>query len=155
LVLSTLHTNSAVETLTRLEDMEVPPYLLAACLLMVVAQRLVRRVCPDCAEPVTATDEDVVALGLTEEQLAAARLQRGRGCPRCFQTGYRGRFAVYEILKINRVIREMIRSRARADEILPVAREMGWRPLLEAGIDRALSGDTTLSEVRRVLYQVD
>ncbi len=155
LVLSTLHTNSAVESLTRLEDMEVPPYLLAACVLMLVAQRLLRRVCSGCAEPAEAAAEDIAALGLTAEQLATARLQHGRGCSRCQQTGYHGRFAVYEILRVNTAIRELIRRRAPAEEILAVARPMGWRPLLEAGVARALAGDTTLPEVRRVLYQVD
>jgi type IV pilus assembly protein PilB len=155
LVLSTLHTNSAVESLTRLDDMEVPPYLLAATLLLVVAQRLVRRICPQCAEPATAAPEDAAALGLTAEQLATARPRRGRGCPRCLQTGYRGRFAVYEMLRVNGAIRELIRRRAPVAEILNAARQAGWRSLLEAGTERALRGDTTFAEVRRVLFQVD
>jgi type IV pilus assembly protein PilB len=155
LVLSTLHTNSAVESLARLDDLEVPPYLLAATLLMVVAQRLLRRVCPACAEPAEASPEDTVALGLGPELLAPARLRRGRGCSRCLQTGYYGRFAVYEILRVNRVIRELIHRRAPAPEILEAARETGWTPLLEAGVARALQGETTLAEVRRVLFQVE
>jgi len=155
LVLSTLHTNSAVETLTRLEDMEVAPYLLAASLLLLVAQRLLRRVCSDCAEPTVAAEEDVAALRLTPEQLATAQLRRGRGCARCQQTGYRGRFAVYECLWIDTTLRQLVRRQARAEEILPLARKLGWRPLIEAGIASAFQGETTLAEVRRVLYQVD
>jgi type IV pilus assembly protein PilB len=155
LVLSTLHTNSAVESLTRLDDMDVPSYLLAATLLMVVAQRLLRRICPHCAEPATAAPEDAVALGLTAEQLAKATLRRGRGCSRCLQTGFYGRFAVYEILRVDSTIREQIRQRARTDEILETARRSGWRSLLEEGTERALKGETTLGEVRRVLFQVD
>jgi type II secretory ATPase GspE/PulE/Tfp pilus assembly ATPase PilB-like protein len=102
-----------------------------------------------------ATEEDIIALGLSDQQLATAHLRHGRGCLQCQQTGYRGRFAVYESLRINSAIRQLIRRHARAEEILPLARQMGWRPLLEAGIARALAGDTTLAEVRRVLYQVD
>jgi type IV pilus assembly protein PilB len=155
LVLSTLHTNSAVESLARLDDLDVPPYLLAATLLLVVAQRLLRRICPQCAEPAEAGPEDVVALGLSEEMLATARLRRGRGCTRCLQTGYHGRFAVYEILRVNGAMREMIRRRAPAQEIVEAARATGWRSLLEAGVARALQGETTFAEVRRVLFQVD
>jgi type IV pilus assembly protein PilB len=155
LVLSTLPTNSAIESLARLDDLEVPPYLLAATLLLVVAQRLLRRICPQCAEPAEASPQDTVALGLTTEQLATAQLRRGRGCARCVQTGYHGRFAVYEILRVNREIRDLIHRRAPAQEIIEAARETGWKPLLEAGVERALQGETTLAEVRRVLFQVE
>jgi type IV pilus assembly protein PilB len=155
LVLSTLHTNSAVESLARLDDLEVPPYLLAATLLLVVAQRLLRRICPACAESAGASPEDAAALGLSPDVLAAATLRRGRGCTRCLQTGFYGRFAVYEILRVNSVIREMIHRRAPAQEIVEAARETGWKSLLEAGVSRALQGETTLAEVRRVLFQVE
>ena len=102
LVLSTLHTNSAVESLIRLEDMGTPPYLVAGALLLIVAQRLVRNVCENCAEPYEPADDELKALGIDEAQVQGATLRKGSGCKRCTDSGYFGRTGVYEILKIDR-----------------------------------------------------
>ena len=151
LVMSTLHTNSAAESLTRLADMGVPPYLLASSLLMVIAQRLVRRVCPVCARPHKATEEQIKEHDLTPEQLESATLRRGQGCGACMDTGFRGRLAVYEILNVNAAMRDLIRVQAPARDILELARaEVGTLLLNEAALKKALAGDTTLDEVSRV-----
>lgn len=154
LVLSTLHTNSAAESLTRLADMGVPRYLMANALVMVVAQRLLRKVCDACAEPHTPSDEEFEELRLTPETIAASNLRAGKGCEGCYDTGYRGRIAVYEILRVTRAIRTQIREDASVDDIVSTAREEGMSLLFESGLARALEGKTTLAEVRRALSDI-
>ncbi len=151
LVLSTLHTNSAAESLMRLEDMGVPPYLLANALLMIVAQRLVRSICPSCRTPYEPTEDERVEFRLDEERLRGATLMSGKGCDTCYDTGYRGRVAVYEALVIDNELRTLVRRGTPLDEIMDCALSKGMRLLFEAGIDRALRGETTLAEVRRCL----
>ncbi len=154
-VISTLHTNSAVESLVRLDDMEAPSYLVAGALLLIVAQRLVRRICPECAEPAPADPAEVEILGIDKDRLKDARLMHGAGCKQCGETGYYGRTAVYEILRVTPELRQLIRKRADADDVFEAARAAGMKTLIEAGVARALRGETTLSEVRRVLYRVE
>ena len=151
LVVSTLHTNSAAESLARLADLEIPPYLVANALVMIIAQRLVRKICDACAEPVQITAEEVHEFHLSEQQVAEATPRRGAGCDACMSSGYLGRIPVYEILEVSNPMRAAIRAEAPADEIIRLATENGMRFLREAGIVRALEGKTTLSEVRRVL----
>ena len=148
LVLSTLHTNSAIESLVRLDDMGIPPYLVADSLLTIVAQRLLRRVCAECAEPWQPDGEECRALGA---DLVTNDLRRGRGCKECLNSGYRGRVAVYEILPLNDMIRKRIRRRSPSDEVMAAAKEAGMRTLYEAGLRKVAQGHTTLDEVRRVL----
>ncbi|GAB5547324.1 MAG: type IV-A pilus assembly ATPase PilB [Sandaracinaceae bacterium] len=151
LVLSTLHTNSAVESLVRLADMGVPPYLVANALQMVLAQRLVRRVCERCAKPHAVTEEEIEEFRLTPEQLEGASLKSGSGCAACYETGYRGRVAVYEILRCTHDMRDLIREEAPMRALIAQSKKDGMRTLWESGIVRALRGETTLEEVRRVL----
>lgn len=151
LVLSTLHTNSAAESLMRLEDMGVPTYLLANALLAIVAQRLVRKVCRMCAEPAEATEDDIDDFSLTPEDLGNATLRVGKGCDTCFETGYHGRQAVYECLVIDNDIRSLIRHSAKVEEVIAVAEEKGMTLLFQAGKEQALRGETTLAEIRRCL----
>ena len=151
LVLSTLHTNSAAESLMRLEDMGVPTYLLANALLLVVAQRLVRRVCKMCAEPYEPDADDLDDFGLSPEILETATLRRGKGCDACFETGYRGRQAVYEALIIDNDLRSLVRHKKPVEEIIRTAEAKGMVLLFEAGKQQALRGETTLAEVRRCL----
>lgn len=153
LVLSTLHTNSAAESLTRLADMGVARYLLANALTMVVAQRLLRRVCESCAEPYTPTESEVEALSLSDDDIQSGtfRIGAGKGCTACYETGYKGRVAVYEILRVTRPVRTAIRNEASVDEIVDIARGEGMTLLFEAGVKRALSGETTVKEVERTL----
>ena len=151
LVLSTLHTNSAAASLIRLADMDVPGYLLADALLLIIAQRLVRRVCDGCAEPYVPTDAEVAEFALTEAQLVGASMLRGAGCGKCMRSGDRGRLAVYELLNVTSEVREVIRRGGRTGELLGCARASGMRLLYDGGVARALDGVTTLDEVRRVL----
>ncbi len=155
LVLSTLHTNSAVESINRLIDLGIPPYVLSGSLLLVMAQRLLRRICESCAEADEPADELLAALGLERGQLAGARLRRGRGCPECTQTGYRGRVAVYEMLRVNKELRTLIHDQASAGELLDNARGNGLRPLFEAALEKVVNGETTLAEMQRVLIVED
>lgn len=150
LIFSTLHTNDAAGAVTRLIDMGVKEYLVASTLQAVLAQRLVRRICPKCKEPYTPKPEEIRAMGLKEEDLANAQLMMGKGCPECSNTGFRGRQAIFEMLIINDVIREMIFERKSSSEIKNKAVEMGMRTLKEDGKAKALKGITTISEVIRV-----
>jgi len=152
LVLSTLHTNSSVESLVRLEDMGTPPYLVAGALLIIIAQRLVRNVCENCAEPYEPPDDELAALGINRTRTEGATFRRGTGCRRCTETGYLGRAGVFEILKIDSEIRRLIRQRGTSDDILEYAMGSGMTTLFDAALERAQRGETTLAEVSRVSY---
>lgn len=148
LVLSTVHTNDAVRTLSRLRDMGIENYLIASALQGIVAQRLVRKVCPECQQVRAVTDEE---LGLFRSlQVEKQTVAYGTGCQSCGQTGYRGRMAIHEVLVVSEEIRAMIVSGASVDQILGIARSRGMSSLLEDGIKKVAQGLTTLSEVYRV-----
>ena len=149
LVISTLHTNSAPATVTRLMDMGVEPYLIAATLNGVVAQRLVRRLCGTCATPEPATDQERLRLAVPASQ--PLTLKRARGCPACNGTGYRGRMVVSEIMPLDPALRSLIAEGAGEGAIAKNAREAGMASLVECGRARVIAGDTTLDEVGRVL----
>jgi general secretion pathway protein E len=150
LVLSTLHTNSAAAAVTRLRDMGLEDYLLAAVLRGVMAQRLVRRLCPACRRSAPAPDELIDRLGLRERcNGAGLTLHHGVGCPECRQTGYRGRFAIAEFLTLNPEIERLIFSRADHNSIERAAIAAGMEPLFQVGLDAALAGETTIEEVVR------
>ncbi|KQT59706.1 general secretion pathway protein GspE [Methylobacterium sp. Leaf456] len=149
LVISTLHTNSAPATVTRLMDMGVEPYLIAATLNGVVAQRLVRRLCGTCATPEPATDQERLRLAVPAS--VPLSLKRARGCPACNGTGYRGRMVVSEIMPLDPTLRSLIADGAGEAAITKSAREAGMASLVECGRARVIAGDTTLDEVGRVL----
>jgi len=151
LVLSTLHTNGAAESLVRLTDMQVPGFLLANSLLMIIAQRLVRRVCKRCATSYTPTEDEIAEFRLTEAQLSEAKMAVGEGCSECMGSGFRGRLAVYEILNTNTEIRSLIRAGAETETVVIAARKNGMQLLFDEGIEKALAGHTTLDELRRTL----
>jgi type II secretory ATPase GspE/PulE/Tfp pilus assembly ATPase PilB-like protein len=153
LVMSTLHTNSAAESLLRLADMGVAPYLLANALVMIVAQRLVRRVCGGCAQPYRPTAAECEEFGLDDATLRTAKLRSGSGCSQCLDSGYRGRAAVYEVLSITNDLRTLIRRDAPVEDIIASARATGMKLLFQAGVDKALEGITTLAEIRRTLSE--
>ena len=152
-VLSTIHTNDAVGTIERLEDIGVEPYLVAAALRAVISQRLVRRICPKCKKSYEATDEEVSRLGLSTEHKHI--FYRGEGCADCFNTGYRGRIGVFEILEITPEIRSLISCQAgRAvieKELAGV--QSGHKTLRENAIQLVEEGITTCEEVQRVIYE--
>ncbi|KQQ25367.1 general secretion pathway protein GspE [Methylobacterium sp. Leaf123] len=149
LVVSTLHTNSAPATVTRLMDMGVEPYLIAATLNGVVAQRLVRRLCAVCAVPEPADDQERLRLGVAPG--APLSLKRACGCAACNGTGYRGRMVVSEIMPLDAALRGLIADGAGEQAIAAKARAAGMVSLVETGRARVLAGDTTLDEIGRVL----
>lgn len=148
-VLSTLHTNDAVSSIVRLEDMGVETYLVANSLVGIVAQRLMRKVCQDCAQEMDVTPEERQLLG---ERIK--KVKRGRGCARCSNTGYRGRIAIHEILTIDAPLRRMISSHASQEEITAYAREhQQMRTLRENGLKLVEEGITTPEELLKIAYE--
>jgi type IV pilus assembly protein PilB len=155
LLLSTLHTNDATATITRLFDLGVPPFLVASSLIGIVAQRLVRRVCPSCAIPHVPGPDVVERIGGAARLPANGRWLVGEGCDKCGRLGVKGRLAIHEMFPINDEVREMIAARAPELEIRRAARRAGMRTLLEDGIAKAAQGLTTLDDVLRVVSHAD
>jgi type IV pilus assembly protein PilB len=149
LVLSTLHTNDAPSTVTRLRDMGVEPYLITATLEGVLAQRLVRRICPDCRTEYEPSKELLMELNLTPEQVQGKKFYYGRGCERCNNTGFKGRTGIFELLVMNDTIRDLVAINASTDAIRQAARKAGMKTLREAGLQALFSGITTIEEVVR------
>lgn len=147
LVLSTLHTNDAVSTISRLRDMGVEPYLISSSLLGVVAQRLVRKICPDCREQHKPTEQESILL--RQHGLPEHVIYRGRGCGSCGNTGYRGRIAIHEVLLINDHMRRLITEGATIDELREAAKAQGMVQLMEDGFMKVSKGITSLQEVMR------
>jgi type II secretory ATPase GspE/PulE/Tfp pilus assembly ATPase PilB-like protein len=150
LVCSTLHAQTAASAIRRLTDIGVEPGLLAATLTCLVAQRLVRRVCLDCREIHRATREELVALGKPARS-TRVELLRGRGCPACGGTGYRGRVALFEVLVLDEDLRELIAGGGSTVEVHRAAVAAGMKPLRQDGIRLCLEGVTTLAELDRVV----
>ena len=150
LVLSTLHTNDGASTVARLLDMEIPPFLIAACLRLIVAQRLVRKICAECREAYEMAEELLVPHGHAPAGRGPRPLFRGTGCPACNFTGMKGRVALYEMMPLTPPMRELIARRPTIDEIRQLARDEGMVTLREAGLRAVLEGVTTLEEVLRV-----
>jgi general secretion pathway protein E/type IV pilus assembly protein PilB len=148
LVFSTLHTNDAPGALTRLVDMGIEPYLVASSLETVLAQRLVRLICPECREELTPSEADVAAWGLGDE--TPCTIYRGKGCRQCQSTGYHGRMGIFEVMPITDAIREMILASASAGEVRKIAAAQGMRSLREDGWRLVQEGRTTVEEVLRV-----
>jgi len=152
-VLSTIHTNDAVGTIERLTDMGVEPYLIASAMRGIISQRLVRRICPNCKKEYIPTDDELDALGV--ERTEDMRFFRGEGCPECFNTGYRGRIAVFEILPITHKVRTMINAKATRDEIEEELKKpgSGFVSLHDNGIRLVKEGITTGDEILRVVNE--
>ncbi|MCH2189197.1 GspE/PulE family protein [Candidatus Gracilibacteria bacterium] len=158
LVLSTLHTKSAAETLDRLMNMGLKPYMMASALDTIIAQRLVRRICPHCKREKQKTESEQSLIGAMVEETGMnkmlvknMKLYEGAGCKHCNHSGYLGRIGLYEIISLNENLREAIREGATADEILKQARKTDMIPMQEDGILKAIKGYTTIEEVLRVL----
>ncbi len=148
LVFSTVHANDAPGTLTRLIDMGIPRYLVGSAMSMVMAQRLVRRICDRCKEAFQPEPELLASLGDDGDALRSRPLVRGRGCMHCKQTGYMGRTALFEVLELNRNIRRMVLDGQNEDEIRKGALKSGFVTLRKAGIQKIIDGVTTIDEVR-------
>lgn len=150
LVLSTLHTNDAPSAITRLVDMGIEPYLLSSCVVGVLAQRLVRRICPECKFGYHPTDRELQSLGLQREVLENGQLYQGKGCPACFESGFKGRHGLYELMPVNNAIRKQIVKSADAVELRQIALDTGAVSLLTHGGELVRKGITTVAEVLRV-----
>ena len=147
LVFSTLHTNDAPSAVTRLIDMGVKPFLVASSVRAIMAQRLLRRVCKNCAAQTTATPEEIRMLGLDDKFLTQAKLMKGTGCDVCGGTGYKGRVGIYEIFVVGEEIQDLIYEKVAAATIREAARKSGMKTLREDALRKAASGITTLQEV--------
>jgi type IV pilus assembly protein PilB len=152
LVFSTLHTNDAPSTITRLQNMGTPDYLISAAVTVVLAQRLARKNCSNCKEP----DPDVTPsvlkeLNFSEEQISNAKVCRGKGCAKCKDTGYKGRMGIYEILNVTKPIKEAILKKATTPELKVIALSEGFRTMQDMGRTLILNGDLNFREFDRVL----
>ena len=152
LVFSTLHTNDAPSTITRLQNMGTPDYLISAAVSLILAQRLARKNCPDCRIP----DDDVTPkaladIGFTSEQASRARASKGKGCPKCKNTGYKGRTGIYEILNVTKPLKEAILRQCTTPELKEIAVKEGFRTMQDMGRQMLISGDLNFTEYDRVL----
>jgi len=150
LVFSTLHANDAVSTITRLLDLGVPPFLVGACVNLVMAQRLVRKICPHCREEYDPTDEDLKLVGLSRKRLNGKKLHQAKGCRECRNTGYLGRIGIFELIPMTRKVRALIYDNSNEDEIRSCALEEGMVTLRESGLRKILDASTTIQEVLRI-----
>jgi type IV pilus assembly protein PilB len=149
LVFSTLHTNDAPSTITRLKDMGVPTFLITATVEAILAQRLVRKVCMQCREEFIPPREVLDDLELTTDQIRGKRFYRGAGCELCNNTGYKGRIGLFELMIMTNALRDKIMANAQTDEIRELARKQGMITLRQAGVQRCFEGVTTPEEVIR------
>ncbi len=149
LVLSTLHTNDAPSTINRLLNMGVEPFLVASSVNLILAQRLVRKICPDCKEEIPVAVEVLRDMGLSLEAAGEIICYQGKSCLNCNQSGYRGRIALYEVMPVNESLKEMILAGASAIEIKAEAMRSGMKTLRQSGLTKILEGVTTIEEVAR------
>jgi type IV pilus assembly protein PilB len=149
LVFSTLHTNDAPATVTRLKDMGIQPFMICATVEAILAQRLVRRICTKCREETKVSSSMLADLGMQAEDIAGKKFFKGTGCEACNNTGYKGRIALFELMILNDKIRDMVLGNASTDELREEARSNGMLPLREFGVAVAVDGITTLDEVIR------
>ncbi len=150
MVLSTLHTNDAPSTISRLLNMGVEPFLITASVNLVLAQRLARKICSDCRAPLHLETNTLFDFGFTEAQVARAQLFKGDGCKTCNGTGYKGRVALYEVMRFTENLKELVQQGASTAELKAAAVKQGMLTLRMAGIEKVLAGVTTTEEVGRV-----
>jgi type IV pilus assembly protein PilB len=151
LVFSTLHTNDAPSAITRLIDMGVKPFLVASSIQAIMAQRLIRVICPDCKVEDPNPDPFLMkVLNFTDEEREGVKFMKGAGCKRCTNTGYRGRLAIFELLIMNTELREMAMRRAPVTQLRAAAVNAGMRNLMSDGKLKIIHGITTLDEIARI-----
>lgn len=149
LVLSTVHTNDAPGTITRLIDMGIEPFLIASSVILIVAQRLVRKICMDCREPIKVHPQLLIDLGVSPDEVKSFPTFKGKGCPICNNTGYKGRIGLYEVMPMKEEIKELVLARASTSEIKKEAIRLGMKTLRQSGIIKIREGITTIEEVLR------
>ena len=153
LVFSTLHTNDSASAVTRLIDMGIEPFLVTSSVIAILAQRLVRTICRDCKEEYSPDEESLNSIGITLDMLAGRKIYRGRGCPSCLNTGYRGRSGIFESMILSDTLRSLIIKTSDANAIKNMAVEEGMFTLRRDGAQKVLNGITTIEEVFRVTHQ--
>jgi len=149
LVFSTVHANDASSTITRLLDIGIPPFLVGSCVNLVMAQRLVRRLCKECCEEYEPSEQELYVVGLDKKRLKGSKLTKPKGCRECRNTGYRGRTAIFEIIPMSREIRKLIFNNANEDEIRAKSLEQGMISLRESGLRKVLDRTTSVQEILR------
>lgn len=149
LVFSTIHTNDAPTTINRLVDMGIPPYLVASALILIQAQRLVRRICPNCKEPIKVSPALLEEANIPPDTFPDGIVYKGKGCSNCGQTEYKGRIGLYEVMPISPTLRAMILKGASSDEVARQAKAEGMKTLRDDGIEKIKQGITTIEELMR------
>ncbi|MGQ9570015.1 MAG: GspE/PulE family protein, partial [Thermodesulfovibrionales bacterium] len=152
LVLSTLHTNDAPSSISRLLNMGIEPFLVSASVILIMAQRLVRKICPNCKEVESIPVSALVSIGINEEEAKVIKCFKGKGCNACNGSGYKGRIALYEVMPVNSEIRELVLEGASADEIKNVAVRQGMKTLRISGLTKIKEGITSVEEVLRITF---
>jgi type IV pilus assembly protein PilB len=150
LVFSTLHTNDCPSTIARLLDMGIPPFLISSSLLLILAQRLARKVCPACKEPYEIDENSLEPYGHLSQTTGRIQVYRGKGCDKCSGTGMKGRVALYEVMPISQELRDMVLRGAPTADIRRMAQDQGMKTLRQAGLQKVIEGVTTVEEVLRV-----
>ena len=149
LVLSTVHTNDAPGTITRLIDMGIEPFLISSAVILILAQRLIRKICMDCREPIKIHPQLLIDLGVSPDEVRSFTIYKGKGCSICNNTGYKGRLGLYEVMPMKEEVKELVLSRASTTEIKKEAIRMGMKTLRQSGILKVKNGLTTVEEVLR------
>jgi len=149
MVLSTLHTNDAPSSITRLVDIGIEPYLISAAVNGALAQRLLRRICENCKEPLTVVPESITAY-LEKHSDRTGQLYCGTGCEICHNTGYKGRIGIYELLVLNEELRDIITHNPSLGDLKAAAKKQGMRSLRDDGLQKAFEGMTTVEELIRI-----
>jgi type IV pilus assembly protein PilB len=149
LVLSTVHTNDAPGTVTRLIDMGIEPFLISSAVILILAQRLIRKICMECREPIKVHPQLLIDLGVSPDDVKTFPVYKGKGCSICNNTGYKGRVGLYEVMAIKEEIKELILSRASTSEVKKEAMRLGMKTLRQSGIIKIREGLTTIEEVLR------
>ena len=153
LVLSTVHTNDAAGTVGRLIDMGVEPFLIASAVILILAQRLIRKICSECKEQIQVHPQLLIDLGIPPDEVKTFPVFKGKGCPICSNTGYKGRLGLYEVMPLKEEIKELILSRASTSEIKKEAVRLGMKTLRQSGIHKVRTGATTIDEVLRATME--
>jgi type IV pilus assembly protein PilB len=149
LVLSTVHTNDAPGTINRLIDMGIEPFLISSAVILILAQRLIRKTCMDCREPIKVHPQLLIDLGIPPDEVKSFQVYKGKGCSICNNTGYKGRVGLYEVMPMKEEIKELVLSRASNSEIKKEAIRLGMKTLRQSGISKIKDGVTTIEEVLR------
>lgn len=153
IVLSTLHTNDTVSSISRLVDMGIPRYMVTSAVAGIVAQRLLKRICPRCAETYAAGESEKKLLGITDG--SGVLLRRGRGCPFCGNTGYKGRTAIHEVFVLDQEMKSMINANRTNEELKQRACQKGMKTLADSARELVLKGTTTIEEMLKATYVLE